>query len=271
MSYAKSKKYYVYKHTNLSDGKVYIGVTGKKKPEQRWKNGDGYERNIHFYSAIKLYGWDGFSHEILRECNTIEEALKYEGDYSKKFNSTNPEYGYNYICGKDIDHFTISKETRKKVSYGLSGKARKKFSKEEKKKISDSIKESKKETSGENRFAPIECYTKDGILIGKYKNCIEAQKELGLSGTVHIYDSCRGDRKYAYGYIWKYGKGFFRRDKASKHRIEMKSIDGNFLKVYKNITELMTENNFKRKCHILDCCRGTRHSAYGYLFKYIDD
>ena len=54
--------YVVYKHTTPS-GKVYIGITGLK-PERRWRNGNGYKDNEHFYRAILKYGWDNIKHEI---------------------------------------------------------------------------------------------------------------------------------------------------------------------------------------------------------------
>lgn len=55
--------YIVYRHTS-PNGKVYIGITSRK-PEQRWKNVNGYKDSPKFYNAIKKYGWDNFKHEIL--------------------------------------------------------------------------------------------------------------------------------------------------------------------------------------------------------------
>lgn len=57
------KNYCVYKHTSPSN-KVYIGITSQE-PERRWKNGNGYKKNLYFTKAIKKYGWDNFAHEIL--------------------------------------------------------------------------------------------------------------------------------------------------------------------------------------------------------------
>ena len=55
--------YVVYKHTSPS-GKVYIGITGQDI-HRRWRNnGEGYRGQL-FYNAIKKYGWENISHEIL--------------------------------------------------------------------------------------------------------------------------------------------------------------------------------------------------------------
>lgn len=68
----------VYKHTNKINGKSYIGITSRK-PEQRWgKNGINYGsvNKTHgcFYDAILKYGWDNFTHDILVEGLSYDEA-----------------------------------------------------------------------------------------------------------------------------------------------------------------------------------------------------
>ena len=45
-------RYVVYCHTNKLNGKKYIGIT-KQNPYTRWRNGEGYKNNEHFYRAIK--------------------------------------------------------------------------------------------------------------------------------------------------------------------------------------------------------------------------
>jgi hypothetical protein len=55
--------YIVYKHTNLINNKVYIGITKYgDDPNRRWKNGMGYDYNKKFFSDIIKFGWDNFSH-----------------------------------------------------------------------------------------------------------------------------------------------------------------------------------------------------------------
>lgn len=89
--------YCVYKHTSPT-GKVYVGIT-KRNPQKRWNSGRGYESNRYFFRAILKYGWDNFEHEILETKLTQAEAVAKERYYIKKYNSTDPEYGYNIEAG----------------------------------------------------------------------------------------------------------------------------------------------------------------------------
>ena len=57
--------YTVYRHI-CPNNKMYIGIT-RKKPEDRFLNGQGYFDNKKFYKDIKKYGWDNIKHEILFE------------------------------------------------------------------------------------------------------------------------------------------------------------------------------------------------------------
>lgn len=93
------KKYFIYKHTNKINGKVYIGQTCQK-PEKRWQNGlSAYSHNQHFYNAIKKYGWNNFEHEILLENLTQKEMEYWEDYYIEFYESRNPEKGYNIMKG----------------------------------------------------------------------------------------------------------------------------------------------------------------------------
>ena len=94
-----NKTYYIYKHTNLVNGKVYIGQT-YQDPVKRWGNGiNAYQHNKHFVSAIKKYGWDNFSHEILLSGLTKEEMEYWEDYYIEFYDSRNPNKGYNIMKG----------------------------------------------------------------------------------------------------------------------------------------------------------------------------
>ena len=109
--------YYVYKHTNKTNNKVYIGITSQD-PNKRWANGKGYSGQ-RFGFAILKYGWDGFKHEVLYSGLSEAKAKVLEVSLIYYYKSTNPKYGYNVSFGGDIVHH--SKETRKKISEAQKG------------------------------------------------------------------------------------------------------------------------------------------------------
>lgn len=108
----------VYCHTNKINGKRYVGITSTSI-QLRWQNGYGYRKNKHLYSAIKKYGWEEFTHEILFENLTLEEACYKEIELIKKWDLTNTEKGYNNSYGGE--HGKHSKQTREKMRLAQLG------------------------------------------------------------------------------------------------------------------------------------------------------
>lgn len=90
-------KYCVYCHTSPS-GKKYFGIT--KNTRRRWGgNGSGYSRNPHFYNAILKYGWDNFTHEILHDGLSQEDACTLERRYIEAYRTNEFAFGYNRSVG----------------------------------------------------------------------------------------------------------------------------------------------------------------------------
>lgn len=117
----EDKKYCVYMHTNIINGKKYIGQTCRK-PEQRWgHNGSGYLRKYKdrrynqplFAHAILKYGWDNFTHEIIEDNLTKKEADKLEKKLIKQYNTTDSDYGYNISKGGSCGH--MNETTKQKI------------------------------------------------------------------------------------------------------------------------------------------------------------
>ena len=117
----RAAAYTVYKHT-APNGKTYIGLTGCKDPNKRWRNGKHYEANPHFTNAIELYGWENIAHEIIATGLSKEAAVALEIELIAQYKSNIPEYGYNQTEGGDgCDGFKVSEETRRKISVALTG------------------------------------------------------------------------------------------------------------------------------------------------------
>ena len=89
------KQYVVYKHTNKTNGKVYIGIT-RQKPERRWQNGRGYD-GTYFGNAIAKYGWAGFDHEIIYTGLSKSLACEAEKKLIREYKSNDRRLGYN-VC-----------------------------------------------------------------------------------------------------------------------------------------------------------------------------
>ena len=117
--HASNNDYCVYKHTSPS-GKVYIGITCQN-PLKRWKNGQGYITNDHFYRAIMKYGWDNIKHEILFDHLTQEEAEKKEIELISLYDSTNYMLGYNKDNGGS-GAGRCTEDTKFKLSNAHKGK-----------------------------------------------------------------------------------------------------------------------------------------------------
>jgi group I intron endonuclease len=144
--------YCIYKHTSPS-GKSYIGQTNNYK--RRCRQHRSITGNCLFFnSAIKKYGWDKFTHEVIAENLTIDEANYYEEFYIKEFKALYPN-GYNLTTGGS--NSLHSDETKEKIRIAAIGRV---FSKEtiEKKRIASTGRVHSKETkekisialSGEN-------------------------------------------------------------------------------------------------------------------------
>lgn len=78
----------VYKATNITNKKVYIGITTKTL-EHRMKihKRDSKKLGTYFYNAIRKYGFDNFKWEVIDTASSIDELHKKEIYYISKYNS----------------------------------------------------------------------------------------------------------------------------------------------------------------------------------------
>lgn len=128
------KKFYVYIHV-CPNGKRYVGCTKQARPELRWKEGNGYRYNKHFYSAILKYGWNNITHEVF-EVESEEEMYRKEVELISFYHSNDPRYGYNNSVGGECGALGCkrSKEYRKKLSESRKGRT---FSEEHRKHLAE--------------------------------------------------------------------------------------------------------------------------------------
>ena len=109
------RTYCVYLHTNKINGKKYFGITCLK-PEKRWNSGKGYSiKQPRFHNAIQKYGWNNFTHEILFEGLTKDQAMELEIKLIKEHNTTNVAFGYNNTIGGEGHTFYSTEEEKQQA------------------------------------------------------------------------------------------------------------------------------------------------------------
>lgn len=204
---------YIYKIINQINGKIYIGKTLKTIPE-RWKEHcRDYKRERcekrPLYDAMNKYGIENFTIEEVEECspNILNDKEIYWIEQCGSF-----KYGYNATKGGDGKHYidydliySLYKEGKNQkeiatiincstdtVKYVLENNG---ISKEER------IRRSK-----ESSTIPIAMLDKNTNEILKvFSSASEAGRYLKKNvGHAHIIAVCKGKRKTAYGYGWKY-------------------------------------------------------------------
>lgn len=203
---------YIYKITNLLNGKLYIGKT-LGSIEGRWKEHctDSQRERCEkrpLYSAMNKYGIENFKIEEVEFCceEVVNEREKYWIQYYGSFIN-----GYNATIGGDgkaranYDLFLslfkegnnikqISKITGfgvDTVSLGLSLRQ-----------ITSEEKTTQGRVACRNGVAKLDLKT--GEIIEVFPSITEGCRSVGKKQSGHIASVCKGKRKSAYGYGWKY-------------------------------------------------------------------
>ena len=134
---------FIYKITNLINNKIYIGQT-VRDVRYRW--------NFHkacgisaIGLAIKKYGIENFTFEVIDTAANVEELNKKEVDFISQYNSVAP-FGYNLELG-GLNH-QVSEVTKEKMRKAKQGKTTSKKQKEVVRKI---ITDYNKSLSGQNK------------------------------------------------------------------------------------------------------------------------
>ena len=199
--------YTVYIHL-FPNGKNYVGITSQY-PEDRWRKGRGYIGQSLVYNAIKKYGWENIEHFIFASNLTGPEALNMEKILIQKLKSNNRQYGYNITIGGEQ---SLKYNYKEIVDLWLSGLNIKQISKEigcSLPIISEALNSYnipmsiRKAQGGLASGKKVGQYDLNNNFIREYSSTCEASR-LNAFNQSNISACCRGKRKTASGYIWRY-------------------------------------------------------------------
>ncbi len=96
----------IYLHTHIASGRCYIGLT-KKTMMRRWKDHvyssqhspGGKSITSHFANAIRKYGKDAFSHQVLDQTDNLDHANFLEEKWIEILDTRDPRFGFNIKRG----------------------------------------------------------------------------------------------------------------------------------------------------------------------------
>lgn len=219
------KKYCLYKHI-APDGRIYVGITSQRL-SRRWQGGNGYKGNSYFTRAIKKYGWDNFSHEIIATELSESEAKQLEIECISKFKSNQRKFGFNISSGGESKAGTkisewqkqriaeasrgriVSEQTRQKLSVATKNSWNDPAKVERMKKINlgkSNPQYGKKRTDEEKIVRGAKSVIQlgmDGTVLSKYVSLHFASQETNIARS-SIADCCNGKVRQAGGFLWRW-------------------------------------------------------------------
>jgi len=179
---------FIYKTTNLINKKIYIGRYSGQRSSYL-----GSGKLIK--KAIKKYGKENFCREILEEGIENNDILNEREIYWIAFyDSTNSDIGYNIVQGgQGTLGFSVSEETKKKLSDLNRGENNPRFGKPLTQEVKDKISQSQQGDKNHNFGNPTSEETKDKISkANKGKKRSEETKQ-------KISEGQTGDKNHNYG------------------------------------------------------------------------
>jgi group I intron endonuclease len=202
----------IYKLTNTINGKIYIGKS--KNLFYRIQDHKYARSKCVIDKAIRHYGWNNFSVEILEEFVNIEkyELLALETAYIEFFQSLIGQNGYNVcLSGNDRTGFPHSEKTKQKISKTKTGTMKgkrnpfygKTHTQETLKKMSE---DGKKRGADWNKIKVKQIDENSGKVIKVWDSAKEACLALNgkISSAITNVVLKKKWRKSAFGFFWEY-------------------------------------------------------------------
>lgn len=254
---------YIYVRPNLINGKKYVGQVTTirfKARQNRWNNLNQPYAGPAINNARAKYGIEAFGFEILKECD--DKELDYWEKYYVKELNTKAPYGYNLTDGGEgMTGYTLSEETKKKMSDAQKGEKNymygKHLSEEAKKKISDSNKGKTPWNKGKTNIYSEEYKKKISEAKKGKHHSEETRKKLSeCNKGKHLSEETK--RKIS---------DANKNGKLSKPVLQIDKRTNEVIAEFPSIKEIERQLGFNHS-NISACCRMETKQSYGYIWRY---
>jgi hypothetical protein len=181
----------IYKITNLTNSKVYIGKAVRVSSRicaHKYLLRNNKHVNIYLQRAWNKYGEKNFKFEKIETCD-IDNLPTKECYWVDFYKANDPMLGYNLMKVGRFNH-NHSDETKEKMRVASLGKNKSKQHIENMKL---------------SRYKPVLQYDLEGNFIKEWLGASQIRDELGYNQS-NITGVCNGLRKTHKGYLWKYKK-----------------------------------------------------------------
>lgn len=277
---------YIYKITNKTNGKIYIGKT-TYTIAYRWiqhisaatsdKEKDDYNYLLH--KAIRKYGADNFVVEVVEEVEDESKLSLREMYWISHYNSCILEEdsnGYNMTYGGE----GVSKINKQRI-YQLweNGLGSLEITKQTGhhstsiKNILETLDSYSKEIDfARNTGNTVFQYNEKGELIGSYPSISYAARQVGVDPSI-ISKCCHGQKQSAAGYFWSLSaEQKFEPQKLKTwraYKIGQYTLEDELVHEYNSLSEAIHAMGKKQSKYIKECCEGKRKEMYGFIWKYL--
>jgi len=222
-------------------------------------------RKRHLYNAIRLHGWDQFTIEILhsfpREADWQERLDELEIQEISQRGTLAPG-GYNNETGGNKNK-VLHEDTKALMSSVRSGDRHAMFGKHHDEEARELIRLA--------NLKSVQQWSKDGTqLLRTFVSVEEATRATGSDGS-HISKVCKGERKTAGGFHWKFvnPEDIQTNEPLKFTKIQQWSFDGKTLIAeYDSLNEATRVTNSCTRT-ISKCCKGKLRSAGGFKWKSV--
>lgn len=287
---------FVYKITNLVDGKLYIGMSERNDISLRWQEHIKQYQSARLlskrplYDAMAKYGIDNFKYEVIETTDNPKDREIYWIDKLRTYIGYKDCNGYNATLGGDSRKIALYNkeecdEIIKKFNNGESINSIARYTHHTAETISIFLKENGYITDN-TVYKNIIRIDPESLDIVEYKNISEAALGIGKSAN-RIYEALHGDLYSAYGYFWMLNSdyenmsedefGFYifehnlhrkRRNKnpkssdkkepkiVYKRNCRVKCVESG--QIFANTKEAAKWCNLASDSHIAECCLGKR-------------